>query len=126
MGTTHPDSLIQAVASALGLAPADLTGPSRRRDIAQARQLAAYLIHLHCPTLSQEAIGEYLGGREHTTISHALRRAPEILATQPAIRTRLAPFLPGAPVQQPTAWRDRKAMRWWATQSRSTYHVAVA
>jgi chromosomal replication initiator protein len=63
----------------------DLRGPSRRRPLVAARDVAIYL----CRQLTRESlgrIGEYFGGRDHTTILHACRKTGELLQADPAIR----------------------------------------
>jgi chromosomal replication initiator protein len=63
----------------------DLRGPSRRRPVVAARDVAMYL----CRQLTRETldrIGEYFGGRDHTTALHACRKAEEMLEVDPAIR----------------------------------------
>lgn len=64
--------VIAVTARHYGLAPADLTGPSRRRAIAHARSMAMYLSR----KLTSESllrIGEAFGNRDHTTVMHSLR-----------------------------------------------------
>ena len=63
----------------------DLRGSSRRRPVVAARDVAIYL----CRQLTRESlgrIGEYFGGRDHTTVLHACRKTEELLQTDPAIR----------------------------------------
>jgi chromosomal replication initiator protein len=51
--------------------------------VARAGQLAAWLAHRHT-MVSIAGIGRQLG-RDHTTVLHALKRMPEILASEPDI-----------------------------------------
>ena len=63
----------------------DLRGSSRRRPVVAARDVAIYL----CRQLTRESlsrIGEYFGGRDHTTVLHACRKTDEMLQADPAIR----------------------------------------
>ena len=63
----------------------DLRGSSRRRPVVAARDVAIYL----CRQLTRESlsrIGEYFGGRDHTTVLHACRKTEELLQADPAIR----------------------------------------
>ena len=63
----------------------DLRGPSRRRPVVAARDVAIYL----CRQLTRESlgrIGEYFGGRDHTTVLHACRKTEELLESDPAIQ----------------------------------------
>lgn len=72
----------------LGIAPREwearkiAKGPTAR-TLARAGQLAAWLAHRNTSASSQQ-IGKAIG-RDHTTVLYALRRVPEILATDHAI-----------------------------------------
>jgi len=62
------------------LRPADLTSARRARAIARPRQVAMYL----CKTLTPRSlpeIGRGFGGRDHTTVIHAVRKIEELRAT---------------------------------------------
>ena len=68
-----------------GLRLRDLRGKSRRRAVVVARDVAVYL----CRQLTRDSltrIGEYFGGRDHTTVLHACRKAEELLRADPATR----------------------------------------
>ena len=57
----------------------DLLGPKRMRSIARPRQVAMYL----AKTMTQRSlpeIGRRFGGRDHTTVMHAVRRIEELKA----------------------------------------------
>jgi chromosomal replication initiator protein len=56
----------------------ELTGRSRRKTVVRARALSVYLIR-NLVGSSFQAIGQNLGGRDHTTVMHALQRANEWL-----------------------------------------------
>jgi chromosomal replication initiator protein len=63
----------------------DLRGASRRRPVVTARDVAIYL----CRQLTRESlsrIGEYFGGRDHTTVLHACRKTEEQMEIDPAIQ----------------------------------------
>jgi chromosomal replication initiation ATPase DnaA len=69
---TTAQALIAQAADLFACAPSDLTGPSRVRVVNEARQAVAYALRQHCPALSYDQIGQILGGRNHTTIMHAV------------------------------------------------------
>jgi chromosomal replication initiator protein len=74
---------IQALtAETFGLSPADLVGPGRAPRLAWARQVAMYLARRHTDA-TLPAIGARFGGRNHTTVLHACRRATQRLAGDP-------------------------------------------
>jgi chromosomal replication initiator protein len=63
---------------------ADLRGSSRKRPIVVARGVAMYLSRL-ATRESLEQVGQYFGGRDHTTVLHACRKTEELLKTDPAV-----------------------------------------
>ncbi len=74
---------IQALtAEAFGLTREELLSASRAARVAWPRQVAMYLAREHTEE-SLPALGRAFGGRGHTTVMHAWRRAGERLATDP-------------------------------------------
>lgn len=70
---TLAEAIVREVADAHVIAPEDLVGPSRRRDLVDARSEAA--VRLASETdLRLWQIGEVLGGRHHTSVIHLIRR----------------------------------------------------
>ena len=64
---------------------ADLRGPSRRRPVVAARDVAMYLARTLTGAMLQQ-IGLYFGGRDHTTVMHSCRKTEALLKTDPATR----------------------------------------
>jgi chromosomal replication initiator protein len=64
---------------------ADLRGPTRRRAVVVARDVAMYLARTLTRS-SLDDIGRYFGGRDHTTVAHGCRQTEERLQNEPAIR----------------------------------------
>ncbi len=62
-----------------GLKQADLLSERRQRAIARPRQTAMWLCKL-LTTRSLPDIGRRFGGRDHTTVLHAVRRIEELKA----------------------------------------------
>lgn len=70
-------AIIQKVAQKLNLKPGDLTGMSRKHEVAQARQIAMCL----CRTklrLSYPELGRLFGGRDHSTVLYAIRKIQQL------------------------------------------------
>mgnify|MGYP001815558519 CR=1 FL=1 len=65
------DDIINRVASFCGHTRDDLLGPSRRQPLARYRQVAMYLCREYTD-LSLPKIGKAFGGRDHTTVLHAV------------------------------------------------------
>jgi len=66
-------SVVQIVAKHFHLTTEDLLGRSRTKEIANARQLAMYLLREE-NGLSLINIGELLGGRDHSTVRHGVEK----------------------------------------------------
>lgn len=74
---------IQAAVSARFDIPlAEMTSARRHRGVARPRQVAMYLVKRHLP-LSLPRIGSHFGGRDHTTVLHALRQIEALRAIDP-------------------------------------------
>ena len=72
--------IVAVVARYFNVTQAALRGPSRRRSLVHARSIASYLTR----ELTEESytqIGHALGGRDHTTVMHAVRTIRKQLAT---------------------------------------------
>jgi len=62
--------ILETSARHFGFSVEDLCGPSRRRPLVMARQIAMYLFR-DLTDYSYPAIGREFGGRDHTTVIHA-------------------------------------------------------
>lgn len=76
------------VARHFSLSSRDLRGPSRRRNIVRARGVAM-LLAWRLTDNSLDAVGDYFGKRDHTTVLHACRRIELLQETDPAIAKAL-------------------------------------
>ncbi|CAB4881343.1 unannotated protein [freshwater metagenome] len=81
IGGPSIDDVQRITCSAFGLTREDLLSPSRAGHISWPRQLAMYLARQHTGA-SLPAIGEQFGGRGHTTVLHACRRAAQRIAAE--------------------------------------------
>ena len=66
-----PDNILSATATAYTLTTRELIGPSRKQPLARYRQIAMYLCR-ELTDLSFPKIGAQFGGRDHTTVIHAV------------------------------------------------------
>ena len=78
------DEIQKATADFYGLKQADLLSERRNRAIARPRQ-AAMWIAKQITTRSLPDIGRRFGGRDHTTVLHAIRRIEQLKAEDPAL-----------------------------------------
>jgi hypothetical protein len=53
--------------------------PCTRRDQVRPRQIAMYAIRQLCPHMSFPAIGRLLGGRDHTTVFHGVKKIEALM-----------------------------------------------
>ncbi len=68
------DMVQRAVCTHFDLRIADLKGRTRQRSVVWPRQIAMYLCREWIPSHSLSDIGEAFGGRDHTTVIHALKK----------------------------------------------------
>ena len=76
--------IAKTTAKHFGVSVADLRGPSRRRAIVAARNVAMYLARA-LTEKSLEHIGSYFGNRDHTTVSHGCQKVEQRIQTEPTI-----------------------------------------
>ena len=62
----------------------ELCGPNRSRNLVLARQIAMYLCR-ELTQLSLPKIGEEFGGRDHTTVLHAVRKIEGLVGNDMAL-----------------------------------------
>ena len=79
------DDIISAVCQHYGLKQREIVSKSRKQNIAQARQLAMYLIHKYTD-LSYSQIGRRFGGRDHSTVLHGCNQVARRISVEKAFR----------------------------------------
>jgi chromosomal replication initiator protein len=82
------DEIQKAVADYFKLKQADLLSERRTRAVARPRHVAMYLAK-QLTTRSYPDIGRRFGGRDHTTVLHAVKRIEELKGTEPGLATDL-------------------------------------
>ena len=78
------DDIQKAASEHFGLKQADLISERRNRSIARPRQAAMWLAK-QLTTRSLPDIGRRFGGRDHTTVLHAVRRIEALKAEDPVL-----------------------------------------
>jgi len=73
-----PSQILETTASTFGFTVADLCGPSRRRPLVIARQIGMYLFR-DLTDYSFPAIAREFGGRDHTTVMHAVEKISSLM-----------------------------------------------
>ncbi len=74
------ENILKTVAEYFKVRVTDLQGASRSRSIVRPRQIAMALAR-ELTSHSLPEIGEYFGGRDHTTVMHACRQVTELRAS---------------------------------------------
>ena len=78
-------AVVDFVAQRHGMTLERLCVSSHRRSLARPRQIAMYAIRQLCPLMSLPAIGRLLGGRDHTTVLHGVKKIEELMLTDDRI-----------------------------------------
>lgn len=81
--------IVAMAAASYGFAVADLQGPSRKGPVVQARHTAMYVCR-SLTDLSLPKIGKLFGGRDHSTVSHAIDKIGKLMKSDPAIAGAVA------------------------------------
>ncbi len=78
------DEIQRRVAEHFNIRLGEMTSDRRARAVARPRQVAMYLAK-QLTTRSLPEIGRKFGGRDHTTVMHAVRKIEELKGTDPAL-----------------------------------------
>lgn len=79
--TSHsPDLIISTTAQHFGLSVEDIRSSGRRKEVVIPRQVAMYLVR-ELTNASLPEIGQYFGGRDHTTVLYAIQKVQEMVDT---------------------------------------------
>ncbi len=73
-----PQSILEATATMYGFSIEELCGTSRRRPLVNARQTGMYVFR-DLTDLSYPAIAREFGGRDHTTVIHAVEKITALM-----------------------------------------------
>lgn len=73
-----PEFILDATAEMFGFTVEELKGKSRRRPLVTARQIAMYVFR-ELTELSYPAIAREFGGRDHTTVIHAVEKIKALM-----------------------------------------------
>ncbi len=87
-----PEDITSLITDFYHVTPEDLVKKGRKKEIAYPRQVAMYLMRteLEAPLSS---IGEYFGGRDHTTVLHAVEKIAKEKETRTRVKEELSTLL---------------------------------
>jgi chromosomal replication initiator protein len=77
--------IASSVAEFYNISEADLVKQSRRKEYVNPRQIAMYLARKEMKS-SFPAIGEYFGGRDHTTVMHGVEKVEKLVDNTPSMK----------------------------------------
>lgn len=78
-------SITNSVARHFRLRSADLRSNSRKQALVRARSLAMWLAR-RLTSMSMNQIGDHFGGRDHSTVLHAVRKTSELIESDAMLR----------------------------------------
>lgn len=79
------DDIQKTVANFFNIKVADLKSPRKQKIIALPRQIAMYLCRKHTE-MSYPEIGARFGGKDHTTIIHAVKKIEKMMGDDPTVK----------------------------------------
>ena len=79
------EEILRLVAQRFGVRVEDLKGKRRSKEVVLPRQVAMYLIRERLRASLPE-IGQIFGGRDHTTVLHAVQKVEKLMAEDPRLR----------------------------------------
>lgn len=83
------DCIMEKVAEHYQLTLRELKGISRAAKITLARQIAMYLTYNLIEGITLQTIGDYLGGRNHATVMHGVRKVDSLMGKDEEIQSKI-------------------------------------
>lgn len=83
-----PEMIIKAVASMFRIKEEDITSKRKTKEIVVPRQIAIYLCK-NLTELSYNKIGEYFGGKDHSTIIHAIKKVESFIEEDDELKEKV-------------------------------------
>lgn len=84
----EPEIVLALVARECGISVDQLTGPARKRELVQARQIAMYLLR-QLLELPYAGIGTLFGGRDHATVMHGVEKIEAQVLVDDALQRQI-------------------------------------
>jgi chromosomal replication initiator protein len=87
-----PQLILTATAEAFGFSVDELCGPNRRRPLVTARQVSMYVFR-ELTEFSYPAIGREFGGRDHSTVIHAVEKIANLMKERQLIYNQVTDLI---------------------------------
>jgi len=82
---TSPKKIADLVAEFYNITMDDLIKQSRKKEYVKPRQIAMYLIRKELDN-SFPSIGDFFGGRDHTTVMHAVEKVKKMISDKESFK----------------------------------------
>jgi len=89
---SNPEEIIKTVAKFSNLKPSDLKGKRKSSSIVLPRQIAMYIMRKKT-TLSLPEIGQFFGGRDHSTVIHSIKKIEKLLLEENKVKEAVEDLL---------------------------------
>ena len=90
--TSSPDAMLDTIADHFGFTVEAICGKSRQRPLVTARQIGMYLFR-DLTDLSYPAIARIFGGRDHTTVIHAVDKVQKLMKERHSVYDQVTELL---------------------------------
>ncbi len=97
--SSRPELILDETAKMFGFTVEDLCGKSRRRPLVTARQIGMYVFR-ELTDLSYPRIAEAFGGRDHTTVIHAVDKIKQQMTERHVIFDQVNELIAPHPARQ--------------------------
>ena len=85
---TTKELILKKVSSEFGFAEDDIKGQKRTEKLALARQIAMFLIR-NMLNLSLTEIGDFFGGKDHSTVIYAIDKIEQLKSRDPDFNQKM-------------------------------------
>ncbi|WP_331774912.1 chromosomal replication initiator protein DnaA [Sulfurospirillum sp. 1612] len=82
------EDIITTIAKELNIKPSDIKSKKRNKNIVEARRIGIYLARTLTPN-SMPSLASYFGMKDHTAVSHNMKKINEIIETNETFRLRV-------------------------------------
>ncbi len=83
------DDIIRVIARELNIKPSDIKSRKRAQPIVEARRIGIYLAKTLTPENKMKDLAEFFGLKDHTAVSHAMRKINELLQTDEDFKVKV-------------------------------------
>ena len=81
--------IVDVTCDYFGIKKADICGKKKTKELVEPRQLAMYIVTYILPDVPLATIGQFFGGRDHTTVIHARDKIQQKILEDPIYKKRV-------------------------------------